>query len=55
MKLDGVAVTQALVVVGDGVSELGTIVVAPDVYAIGDVSPDVTEELGTRLGLCEET
>jgi hypothetical protein len=55
VKLDGVAVTHELVVVEGGVSELGLIVVAPDAYPIGDVSPDVTEELGTRLDPCERT
>jgi hypothetical protein len=54
VKLDGVAVTHELVVVENGVVELGVIVVAPDVYAIGDVSPVVTEELGTRLEPGEE-
>lgn len=53
--MDGVAVTHELVVVEDGVVELGMIVVGPDVYAIGDVSPDMTEELGTRLDPGEET
>jgi hypothetical protein len=55
VKLDGVAVTHELVVIEDGVSELEMIVVAPDVYANGDVSPDLTEELVTRLDPCEET
>jgi hypothetical protein len=55
VKLDGVAVTHKLVVAEDSVSGLGTVVVAPDVYAIGDVSPDVTFEVGKRLETCEET
>jgi hypothetical protein len=32
VKLEGVAVTHVLVVVEDGATELGSVVVAPDVY-----------------------
>ena len=47
--LEGVAVTHVLVVGEDGATELGSVVVASDVYAIGDVPPGVTKELDTRL------
>lgn len=47
MKLEGVAVTHVLVVGEDGATELGSVVVASDVYEIG-------EELDTRLDPCEE-
>lgn len=55
MKLEGVAVSHVLVVGEGSATELGSVVVASDVYAFGDVPPGVNEELGTRLDSCEET
>lgn len=49
MKLEGVAVTHEPVDGEDCVTELGNVIVASDVYAIGDVPPGVTEGLDTRL------
>jgi hypothetical protein len=54
VKLEGVAVTQVLVVGEDGAKGLESVAVASDVYAIGDVFPGVIEELDTRLDCCEE-
>ena len=55
MKLEGIAVTHVLVVRVDGATELGSVVVAPDVYGVGDVPTDAFEELDTKLDPCEET
>lgn len=44
-----------LVVGEDGATELGSVVVAPGVYGIGDVPPGAIEELDTKLDLCEES
>lgn len=55
MKLEGFAVTHVLVVGEDGATELGSVVVAPDVYGVGDVPPGAIEELDTKLDFCEES
>ena len=54
MKLEGIAVTHVLVVRVDGATELGSVVVAPDVYGVGDVPTDAFEELDTKLDPCEK-
>lgn len=54
VKLEGAAVTHVLVVGEDGTTELGSVVVAPGVYGIGDVPPGAIEELNTKLDPCED-